>query len=348
MTYPLMSLLAVAISFSVTAILGKLLIPWLTKLKFGQNIKDIGPTWHASKQGTPTMGGLMFIGGIILAVVVCIPVYRVFAQNSSQALISPTDMLTLWAGFIMGILHGVSGFLDDYISIVHKENTGLTVKQKFAMQWLTTIAYLATLFIADNGATVTFIPFVGETGTLVITQLGWRIVYYLVSLVMIVGFINAVNLTDGVDGLCSSVTFFVMISFMIMAGIRSLFEVGIFAAAIAGGCLGFLLYNFHPAKVFMGDTGSLFLGGMFCAVAYAADMPIMIPLVGVIYLCEAGSVMLQTTYYKLTHGKRIFKMTPIHHSFEMSGWSEKKIVVGFSLVTVIAGAVAVLLTVIGG
>ena len=162
---------------------------------------------------------------------------------------------------------------------------------------------------------------------------------------MIVGFVNAVNLTDGIDGLCSSVTFFAAIVFIVIAGMHSMFGMSIFAAAVAGGCLGFLVWNFFPAKVFMGDTGSLFLGGLFCAMAYGVNMPILIPLVGIIYLCEAGSVMLQVSYFKLTHGKRIFKMSPIHHHFEMSGWSEVKIVWVFSVITLIAGVAAVALSI---
>ena len=334
--YAIMSIAAAAIAFGVSAALGKVLIPWLTKLKFGQTIKEIGPTWHQKKQGTPTMGGIMFIGGITLAIAVCIPVFFSIAKTYE---ISTVQSVKLWAGVAFGIFCGFMGFLDDYIGIRNKANTGLTVKQKFAMQFLSAGVYLAIIAIAEKGAGMTYIPFVGEV------KLG--IWFYIIALVLIVGFVNAVNLTDGIDGLCGSVTFFAEICFMLIAALNGFFHVGIFAAAIAGGCLGFLVWNFHPAKVFMGDTGSLFLGGMFCAVAFACDMPILIPLVGIIYLCETGSVMLQTTYFKLTHGKRIFKMTPIHHSFEMSGWSEIKIVTVFSLVTVLCGGIACLLAALG-
>lgn len=334
--YAVMSIVAAAIAFGVSALLGKLLIPWLTKLKFGQTIKEIGPTWHQKKQGTPTMGGIMFIGGITLAVALCIPGFLTLTDIYSM---NTVQTVKLWAGVVFGLICGVMGFLDDYISIKHKENTGLTVKQKFAMQFLSAGGYLAAIGIAEKGTGTTYIPFVGEI------ELG--IWFYIIALIMIVGFVNAVNLTDGIDGLCGSVTFFAELSFMLIAAMHGVFHVGIWAAAVAGGCLGFLLWNIYPAKVFMGDTGSLYLGGMFCAVAFACDMPILIPLVGIIYLCETGSVMLQTTYFKLTHGKRIFKMTPIHHSFEMSGWSEMKIVTVFSIVTVVGGGIACLLTALG-
>lgn len=334
--YAMMSILAAAIAFGLSAVLGKVLIPWLLKLKFGQTIKEIGPTWHQKKQGTPTMGGIMFIAGITFAVVVCIPC--LFAISKSYE-ITTAQAVKLWAGFGMALVCGIMGFIDDYTGIKKKENTGLTVKQKFALQFLTVGVFLGAVAIAEKGAGATYIPFVGTV------ELG--IWLYIIGLILVVGFINAVNLTDGIDGLCGSVTFFAEICFMLIAAIHGLFHVGVFAAAIAGGCLGFLVWNFYPAKVFMGDTGSLFLGAIFCATAFACDMPIFIPLVGIIYLCEAGSVMLQTTYFKLTHGKRIFKMTPIHHSFEMSGWSEIKIVTVFSLVTVLFGGIACLLAALG-
>ncbi len=334
--YAIMSVLAAGIAFGVSALLGIVLIPWLQRLKFGQTIKEIGPTWHQKKQGTPTMGGIMFIAGIVLAIAVCIPCFFAMAKTYE---ISTELKVKLWAGVALAIVCGVMGFLDDYTGIKKKENTGLTVKQKFALQFLTAGLFLGAIAIAEKGAGKTYIPFVGEV------ELG--IWFYLIALVLIVGFINAVNLTDGIDGLCGSVTFFAEICFMLIAALNGLFHVGILAASVAGGCLGFLVWNFHPAKVFMGDTGSLFLGGIFCATAFACDMPILIPLVGIIYLCETGSVMLQTTYFKLTHGKRIFKMTPIHHSFEMSGWSEVKIVTVFSLVTVVCGGIACLLAALG-
>ncbi len=339
--YGLCSVLAAGLGFGITALLGKTIIPWLHKLKYGQTIKEIGPTWHQAKQGTPTMGGIMFIAGILAACVVSLPIFSLIAPSYDVfSRLSALQKANIWGGIVMGVLFGAIGFLDDYLSVVKKQNTGLKALPKYLLMLGVTIAYLATLWLSgDNGDGLTIIPFVGTV------KLG--IWFYIISIVMITGFVNAVNLTDGIDGLCSSVTFFAVISLMLTAGLMTLFDIGIIAAAVAGGCIGFLVWNFYPAKVFMGDTGSLFLGGMFVAVAYGLQLPILIPLVGIIYLCEAGSVILQRYYYKLTHGKRIFKMSPIHHHFEMSGWSEVKIVTAFSSVTIAAGIIAIILVVLG-
>ena len=328
-----MSIVAAVISFAISAALGKALIPWLHKLKYGQPIKEIGPTWHASKQGTPTMGGIMFIAGTVVAACIAIPL----AGIAGKRIVTVDLGVRVWGGLIMGVLYGIVGFADDYLKVVRHNNDGLSFWQKIFSQTAIAAAYLAGLAISgDKLRGATYIPFVDGP-----VELG--IWFYIISLVMIVGFVNAVNLTDGIDGLCGSVTLFAAICFMISAVLVNVLEISILAAALAGGCLGFLIWNFHPAKVFMGDTGSLFLGGMFCALAYGIKMPILIPLVGIIYLCEAGSVILQRYYFKLTHGKRIFKMSPIHHHFELSGWSEVKIDTVFSIVTMIGGLIAVLL-----
>ncbi|MBP3414209.1 MAG: phospho-N-acetylmuramoyl-pentapeptide-transferase [Clostridia bacterium] len=327
------SIIAAVIAFVVTAALGKVLIPWLHKLKYGQPIKEIGPTWHSAKSGTPTMGGLTFLAGVGIAVCVCLPLY----WSAAAEPVSTERCVMMWAGLIMGVLYGIVGFADDYLKVVRHNNDGLSFWQKIISQTGIAAAYLAAMWISgDNGKGATTIPFVeGQV------ELGFW--FYIIALVMIVGFVNAVNLTDGIDGLCGSVTFFAAVSFMFSAALVQILEISIIGAALAGGCLGFLVWNFYPAKVFMGDTGSLFLGGMFCALAFGMDMPILIPLVGIIYLCEAGSVIIQRYYFKLTHGKRIFKMSPIHHHFEMCGWSEIKIVTVFSIVTFIAGIVTALL-----
>ena len=332
------SLLAAALAFGITALLGKKVIPWLHALKYGQTIKDIGPKWHEKKQGTPTMGGIMFIAGIMAALLVCLPIYHHLQATGRIASYYETQAywIRMVAGILMSLLFGAVGFLDDYIKVVKKQNEGLTPSQKMIFMMLIAGAYLLSLALLGD-ATVTTIPFLGDVNV--------HFWFYPISLIMIVGFVNAVNLTDGIDGLCSSVTFFVAIVFIVIAGMHRMFGMSIFSAAVAGGCLGFLVWNFFPAKVFMGDTGSLFLGGLFCAMAYGVNMPILIPLVGIIYLCEAGSVMLQVGYFKITHGKRIFKMSPIHHHFEMSGWSEIKIVWVFSIVTLIAGVAAVALSI---
>ncbi|MGN0453319.1 MAG: phospho-N-acetylmuramoyl-pentapeptide-transferase [Ruminococcus sp.] len=326
---------AAIVAFGISALLGRVLIPYLHKLKFGQTILDIGPDWHKKKQGTPTMGGIMFIVGIIVSTVVCYTVRIVMEEVPS------TEVFNIFIGVVMALCYGVIGFIDDYIKVVKKRNLGLTAMQKLIMQFAVAILYLLTLrFIGkDTGLTSTFIPFVGTV------ELGWF--YYLIASVVIVGIVNAANLTDGIDGLDGSITFFAAIFMMLISSMVANIGGVIESAALAGGCLGFLVWNFHPAKVFMGDTGSLFLGGMVCSVLFALDIPILVILIGIMYLVEMFSVMLQVTYFKLTHGKRLFKMSPIHHHFEMCGWSEVKIVCVFSLITAIAGVIAVVITYFG-
>ncbi len=328
-------MITAVIAFGTTALLGLILIPLLRRLKFGQTIKEIGPTWHKGKQGTPTMGGLMFVGGILLAVIIGYLVLRISAtQNISDGTV--TAEMRLWAGLAMALAYGFVGFVDDYIKVVKKRNLGLNAKQKLVMQFLIGVAYLVCLYLAGDRSTIVPIPFIG--------QIDLGLFYYPIMLFVIVGAVNSVNLTDGVDGLASSVTFVVGVAFIFICSILDQAKIGLLAVALAAGCIGFLVWNFHPAKVFMGDTGSMFLGGMVVALAFGVGSPILLALVGIIYLTEALSDLLQFGSYKLT-GKRIFKMAPIHHHFEMSGWSENKIVFVFSAVTLAAGGLAVLATV---
>ncbi len=323
------TLAAAVISFGVTALLGKWMVPYLHKINFGQTIREVGPKWHQKKSGTPTMGGFMFIIGIFVASAVCLPIY--FAASNQSAL--DTLMRTkLIGGLLMALGFGAIGFFDDYIKVVKKRNLGLNVKQKLVLQFLVAGAYLYSLYLAGAGTT-TMVPFVGGV------NLG--IWYWIIAFLGIVAMVNAVNFTDGIDGLNGSVTFFVALFFLLLAGILSVNGMDIVAAATAGGCLGFLIWNFNPAKVFMGDTGSLFLGGMVCALGFGINMPILLVPLGIVYICEILSVVLQVTYFKATHGKRLFKMSPIHHHFEMCGWSEVKICVSFSLVTVVFGAAVI-------
>ena len=325
------NIIAAIIGFGLTALLGIVLIPMLRKLKFGQTIREAGPTWHKGKQGTPTMGGLMFIIGVIAAVVTGYIILRI---NTGTGLVGDTlaSDMRLWTGLFMAVAFGFVGFVDDYIKVAKKRNLGLTAKQKLVMQFLIAAAYLACLYLSGDTSTMVIIPFIG--------QINLGLFYYPLAVLFIVFAVNAVNLTDGIDGLASSVTFVASIVFLIICSILSLTKMSLLAVSLAAGCLGFLVWNFHPAKVFMGDTGSMFLGGAVTALAFGIGNPVILVLVGIIYMVEALSVVLQVISFKTT-GKRIFKMSPIHHHFELSGWSEVKIVLVFSGVTLLFGAIAV-------
>ena len=338
--YGIWTFCAAVLAFAISAVTGKFLIPFLRRLHFGQTILEDGPSWHKSKQGTPIMGGIMFILAVTVVTLVSTVIYQLFGASFIETYFSDIsrECLYIYAGLGLALANGLIGFIDDYTKAVKKRNLGLTAIQKLVLQFLAAGIYLAVLAVFGCGTT-TIIPFVGTV------DLGFF--YYILSAVVIVGIVNAVNLTDGVDGLDGSITFFVAVAFMLVAS--RLYQLGLtaFSAAVAGGCLGFLVWNFHPAKVFMGDTGSLFLGGIVCALAFATGMPILLLPMGIVYLCEMFSVILQVGYFKLTHGKRLFKMSPIHHHFEMCGWSEVKIVAVFSLVTALFGAGSFLLVMFG-
>lgn len=314
------------VAFGVTALLGIVLIPYLRKLKFGQSIKEIGPTWHKKKQGTPTMGGFLFMAGVTAAVLVGF----LFTIASDGFQVDGAACVRLFAGLIMALGFGLMGFVDDYIKVVKRRNLGLRAFQKILIQLFLAIAYLFVLQISGAVSTIVDIPFLGQL------NLGW--LYYPVMIFIIVGTTNAVNLTDGIDGLAASVTFVASLGFMAYAMRLQDSYIGILAIAAAAACLGFLVWNFYPAKVFMGDTGSMFLGGLVVAMAFGIDMPVLIAIVGFVYLIEALSVILQVISFKTT-GKRIFKMSPIHHHFEMLGWSEVKIVAVFSLVGAVCAVI---------
>lgn len=322
------------IAFAITALLGIPMIPFLRRLKFGQTIREEGPAWHSKKQGTPTMGGLMFIIGTVVAVMVCVPIYVVAAGTGEQML----SIVRVLSGLLMAVAMGLVGFMDDFISIRKHRNLGLTEKQKLVLQFAIVIAYLASVRIA-GGSSEMLIPFIGVVD--------WGIAYYILAALLIVGMVNAVNFTDGIDGLNGTVTFVVSVGFLVTAFVMNYMGIAILAAASAAACIGFLIWNFNPAKVFMGDTGSLFLGGIVCALGFGLNIPILIPLYGIIYIAEIGSVVLQVTYFKATKGKRLFKMSPIHHHFELCGWSEVKICAVFGLVSAIFCALGVVLVVFG-
>lgn len=304
-------------AFVLAVIFGKLLIPVLRALKAGQAIREVGPSWHNSKAGTPTMGGLMFIAAAALCTVA--------GGWRSMLLGSRTHLYVL----AFALVYGLIGFLDDFMKVKFKRNLGLTAIQKLALQLAVAGAYLALLRWNGDLTCDLYLPFFNVS-----FEIPW-LLYLVFAMFVIVGCVNAVNLTDGIDGLAASVTIPVMVFFAVTAWMWERTTLALLPASLAGGLAGFLVYNFHPAKVFMGDTGSLFLGGMVCGLAFALDMPLILILVGLVYIIETLSVIMQVTYFKLTHGKRIFRMTPIHHHFEMGGWSEVKIVFIFAGVTVL-------------
>ena len=295
-------------------LLGRGLLPVLHALKAGQSIREIGPTWHNNKAGTPMMGGLMFIFATILVLLANLP------------------FVTEYSGYyvlLLSLAFGFIGFLDDYTKIRYRRNLGLTSIQKLLLQMAISAIFLYVMYRTGSMNTHVYIPFVNISVEL------HPIVYIFLSMFIMVGCDNAVNLTDGVDGLSTSVTIPVMIFFTAAAIALGKYDLALLPAALTGGLIAYLYYNWHPAKVFMGDTGSLFLGGVVCAMAYALEMPLILILVGFVYICETLSVILQVSYFKLTHGKRIFKMTPIHHHFEMCGWKEERIVLTFTAVSAV-------------
>ncbi len=312
-------LITAAVSCGLSGALGYLLLPVLRALKAGQSIREIGPTWHNYKAGTPMMGGLMFIFAAILVLL-----GNLFAIEDHSVFY--VLVLSLCFGFI--------GFLDDFTKIKYKRNLGLTSLQKAMLQMAVSALFLYAMYKNGSMSTELYIPFFDVSFAL------HPIVYIFFAMFVMVGCVNAVNLTDGVDGLSSSVTIPVMVFFTAAAVATEHYDLALLPASLVGGLIAYLFYNWHPAKVFMGDTGSLFLGGVVCAMAFALDMPLVLILVGFVYICETLSVILQVTYFKLTHGKRLFKMSPIHHHFEMCGWKEEKIVLSFTAVSAVMCLIA--------
>ena len=305
-------IIAFVFTFVLTVIFARIFIPVLKSVKMGQKILDIGPRWHKGKEGTPTMGGLFFIAASVIPVIT----FAIWRKD-----------IMLVIHYLFVLLNGLIGFVDDYVKFFKKENQGLTAIQKLVLQFAVTGAYIALLYFGGQLSSSVLVPFAG-------TVLDIGVLYYIILAVAVVFTVNSVNLTDGIDGLCSSVTAVASI-FLGVVAIKCANEGAAFMAAIMlGGALGFLVYNFHPAKVFMGDTGSLFMGGMICAISLMLDIPVIIFFVGIIYFVESISVVIQVISYKTTK-KRVFKMTPIHHHFEMCGWNEVKIVLVFSIITAI-------------
>jgi phospho-N-acetylmuramoyl-pentapeptide-transferase len=324
------------IALAVTALLGFLIIPALKRLKYGQTILDIGPAWHKdTKQGTPTMGGIMFIIGSVIAFSAGLVILRGKGFIDFTEFTGRMYFFRSVSGMLMALFFAFVGFLDDYIKVRKKRNEGLTANQKIIFQVMIIAAYFTARIISGDTSTVISFPFLG--------QLDLWYFYYVIMGLVILYLVNAVNLTDGLDGLCGSVTLVYCTVFMVVCSVLQFTELSVLAVAVAGSCLGFLIWNFHPAKVFMGDTGSMFLGGIVCALGIGARAEIIMLIAAAVYIWEALTVVIQVVYFKLTNGKRLFKMTPIHHSFEISGWKETRIVLLFTMIATIAGVAAIIL-----
>lgn len=334
---------AAVLAMVFTGLLGVPGVPLLRKAHAAQPLKTVGPVWHQEKQGTPTLGGLLFWLGIAVGfITACLLANTSLAENGYAG---GWRMAATLLGTALAF--GLIGLADDCLKLIRKNNAGMSASLKIVMQVLVTAVFLAQLAVNGNLSTLVCLP-----GTGWVNLGAW---YYILSFFLIVGMVNAVNLTDGVDGLCSGVSFVAALTFLILSMLLlemevpgDRFVVALFAAAVAGGCVGFLFWNFHPAKIFMGDTGSMFLGGALVAMAYGLGRPELLIPVGIVYLWEAFSVMLQVAFFKLTHGKRLFRMTPIHHSFEMRGWNEGSIVGLFCGVGVLGSLLAILAVFLNG
>lgn len=309
----------VIISFLISVVFCPILIPFLRKLKFGQTEREEGPQSHLKKNGTPTMGGLVILASILLTSLIYIGKFTE---------ILPVLFMTLGFGLI--------GFLDDYIKVVKKRSLGLTPLQKMALQFIVTGVFIYYYFKIAGLDTSIKIPFVSGDGFVMPT---WLFIIFV--FIVVLGTVNGVNFTDGLDGLASGVTVIVA-TFFTIAALSLNPSMTPITGAVVGSLLGFLLFNTYPARVFMGDTGSLALGGFVSSIALMLHMPLFIVIIGLIYLVEVISVILQVGYFKLTHGKRIFKMAPIHHHFELCGYSETQVVAAFSIVTALLCLVGIM------
>lgn len=311
-------------AFIISLCMGMILIPVLHKLKFGQEIREEGPKWHAKKSGTPTMGGLIFIAAIFAMSAICCVLGLFFGIDMPA---DSTYLKTLVMLLCLSAVYGVIGFIDDYIKVILKRNLGLTAKQKFLLQLVAAVGFVCWAVYGMDIATVVKIPFTS-------IELDFGIWFIPFAALVIIATVNSVNLTDGLDGLATCVTCMVALFFILFADKVGNIAVALFASILLGSLMGFLMYNKFPAKVFMGDTGSLFLGGAVCGMAIVTEQPLALLIVGLVYVIESLSVILQVISFKTT-GKRIFKMSPIHHHFEMCGWSETKIVITFTIVTAV-------------
>jgi len=311
---------AVLAAFVINIILCPIIIPILTKIKFGQNVRDDGPQSHLIKAGTPTMGGIMILISLLIA-------SAFFLKDNMDAVMV----------IFVTIGYGVIGFIDDYIKVVKKRSLGFRAYQKLICQLIVTGVFLYYIYNYTSIGTEIYIPFTNGA----VIELGW--LYIPFFFFVMVGTVNSVNLTDGLDGLASGVTVLVTVFFMFVAKAMHSGVLPVAGAAV-GALMGFLLFNAYPARVFMGDTGSLALGGFIASMAILMKMPIVLVIVGFVYVMESLSVIIQVVYFKLTHGKRIFKMAPIHHHFEQCGWKETRVVTLFYIITAICCLIGFLAT----
>ena len=332
-------IITVLIAFVLTALLGAVMIPLLKKLGLTQYIlTDIGPAWHRKKQGTPTSGGIIFMISTIMSVIISCIICKAAGVSVFSELdpLKNKEFMKLVGGIILAFTLAMIGFADDYTKVVKKRNLGLTEMQKTIPQVIIAVTYLFCNFKVSG--TEMYVPFAG--------MVDLKFFYWIFGVCVIYGAVNAVNFTDGIDGLCGSVTLTAALAFTVSAVLYKMTSVGILGAALIGACAGYLIYNRHPAKVMMGDTGSMFLGGIIVALAYAIDMPIILIFFGFIYVVEALSDIIQIFSVKLRHEK-VFLMAPIHHHCEQLGWSENKIVTVFSVLNFIVSAGGVLIIYFG-
>ena len=309
------------LSLICALVLGRILIPFLKSINMGQKILDIGPRWHKSKEGTPYLGGLLFISGTVLA-------FLIFVFTIKREPGVYTDIYTL----AMALFYALIGFLDDYTKHLKKQNEGLTGWQKLALEFPVAAAYVAVMRGSGAITSELFVPFAG-------IYIDMGIFYYVCLVLGIVYIVNSVNFNDGIDGLCGTITAVIAVMFTVLFYIGKNDPGILLSSAFLGGILGFLYYNFYPAKIIMGDTGSFFLGGMVAGIAIWMDIPALLALFGIVYVIESLSVIIQVACFKLT-GKRVFKMSPIHHHFEKCGWSEKKIVFTGAAITAVMSVIS--------
>lgn len=322
---------------AVTGVSGFSFIPWLGKLEFGRNFASFD-----KKQAAPSMGGIMLVIGTVCAVILAVATDKIAGGDivASGSLVAQEMYTKLWSGILTAVSFSLIGFIDDYFKIKTRQNLGLTVKQKTVMQFFVILAYLTALYMGMNGKPYMFIPFVGNI------EPGFF--YWIIGILVMYAAVNAVNITNGVDSLCGSVALTAAVSLGVIAALKGLFGFSVMSAALAGSCVGFLLWNKSPAKVLTGKTGTMFLGGAVVVLSYAIGCPIIIILSGLSYFVIGATDIIQIVYYKKTGGKPLLRSAPVQHHLKLIGWSDKKITLTFTAVNALGGAAAVVVMYYGG